>query len=87
MTRLYAINTYGISISRIAGLTPVEVMHWEGSVTRDFVQTLPVADCFFNSVLIIEDFIPFKRKKENKKKLIKARFVDLILLREKETVN
>lgn len=62
MTRFYAVNTYGISISRIACLTSVKVVHGKRRVTRDFVQTLPVAHRLLDGILIIKDFIPCKFK-------------------------
>lgn len=57
MASLDTIDTNGISVRSIAGLTSVEVVHGEGGVAGDFVQTLSIGDGFFHSVLVVEDLV------------------------------
>lgn len=58
MASLNAIDANRISVRRVAGLAPVEVVHREGSVTRNLVQTLPVRHGLFHRVLVVEYLVP-----------------------------
>lgn len=58
MASLDAIDANGIPVRRVAGLAPVEVVHREGSVTGNLVQTLPVRDGLFHRVLVVEYLVP-----------------------------
>lgn len=58
MASLDAIDANRIPVRRVAGLASVEVVHREGSVTGDLIQTLPVRDGLFHRVLVVEYLIP-----------------------------
>lgn len=57
MARLDAVDAYSISVSGVASLTSVEIVHRERCVTRYFVKTLSISHSFLNSVLITEYFV------------------------------
>lgn len=58
MASLDAIDADGIPVRRVAGLAPVEVVHREGGVTGNLVQTLPVRDGLLHRVLVVEYLVP-----------------------------
>lgn len=66
VTGFYTIDTYRVAIRRVARLTAIEVVHREGGVRRDFVQTLPVPDSLLHRVLIVEYFIAWKKKEQRR---------------------
>lgn len=63
MTCFDTVDTDGVTISCVAGLAAVEVVHRERCVTRDFVQTLAVAHRFLHCVLIAKYFVDCNHKK------------------------
>lgn len=54
MASLDAIDADGISISGVASLAPVEVMHGERCVTRYLVQALSIGHRLLDSILVVE---------------------------------
>lgn len=58
MASLDAIDANRIPVRRVASLAPVEIVHREGGVTGNLVQTLPVRDGFLHRVLIVEYLVP-----------------------------
>lgn len=63
MARFDAVDADCITISRVARLASVEVMHWEWSVARNFVQALAVADGLFHCVLVVENLVVLVEQK------------------------
>lgn len=63
MTGFNAIYADRVSVGGVARLTTVEIVHRKRGVRRNFIQTLPVADGFFDVVLVIVDFIIWKFNK------------------------
>lgn len=62
MTRFDTIHTNCISIGGVAAVTSIEIMHWKGCITRDFVEALTARNGLFHFVLVIEDFIATRRR-------------------------
>lgn len=58
MASLDAIHANRIPVCRVAGLTSVEIVHWERRVTGNLVQTLPVRDRLFHRILVVEYLVP-----------------------------
>lgn len=54
-----AVNTDGVPICCITGVTSVEVVHGVAGVAGDLVEALPSAHCFLNGILVIQNLIIF----------------------------
>lgn len=61
MTRLDTIDANSVAVGCVARSAAVKIMHREGCVRRDLVETLTTIDGFFNRVLVVEDLVPWKR--------------------------
>lgn len=57
MASLDAIDTNGVAVSGVAGLTAIEVVHGKGSVTGDLVEALTIGDGLFHRILVVEDLV------------------------------
>lgn len=84
MTRLDTINTDGVPICRMAGLTAVEIVHRERRVGRYFVQTLSRGNCSLHGVLVVMDTIGWKQDKQsftqNSKKVLLTVHTELLVV-------
>lgn len=58
MARLDAVDAYGVAVRRVARPTAIKVVHREGRIRGDLVQTLTAVDGFLDGVLVIEYFVP-----------------------------
>lgn len=62
VARLDAVDADRVPIGRVARVAPVEVVHREGRVRADLVQTLTTGDGLFHLVLVVEDLIASRNR-------------------------
>ncbi len=58
MTRLNTVDAYGVAVRCVAGAAAVKIMHREGRIGRDLIETLTTINGLFYRVLVVKDLVP-----------------------------